>query len=111
VNTPTASIEQKLSLILSEVANQVTVGSTFPADQMSFEDEISQIREWVTLHGEYGIAYESLVAILEGFPFKLSGPAAVTLLEVGLTFKYKTERAEDAAFDSRQTDQWDAAGV
>jgi hypothetical protein len=43
-----------------------------------------------------------MVANLEKFPFTLSGPAAVKLLEVGLKMRYKTDRTEDEAFDMRR---------
>lgn len=38
---------------------------------------------------------------LETLPFRLSGAAAVKLLEVGLLFGFKTERHQDARFDVR----------
>lgn len=50
----------------------------------------------------YGIAYEALIAMLEAFPFPLSSRAAIKLLEVGLLFRFKTARPEDALFDSRK---------
>jgi hypothetical protein len=40
--------------------------------------------------------------MLESYPFKISGPAAIKLLEVGLLMGYKTERPEDALFDNRE---------
>lgn len=61
---------------------------------------MKQIREFVEV-GEYGIAYESMVAHLEALPFVLSGKAAVSLLELGLLFGFKTEREEDREFDRR----------
>lgn len=96
------TVESKLIKVLDELSVQHTVGNLFPADQMSFIDEVAQIREWIVSHGEYGIAYESLVATLEQFPFTLTGPTAVLLLEIGLTFRFKSEREEDREFDSRK---------
>jgi hypothetical protein len=61
---------------------------------------MKQIREFVEV-GEYGIAYESMVADIEALPFVLSGKAAVSLLELGLLFGYKTDRDEDREFDRR----------
>jgi hypothetical protein len=73
----------------------------FPPEQLSFVDEVEQIRGWIEDHGEYGIAYEALIAMLEAFPFQVSSRAAVKLLEVGLLLQFKTDRPEDARFDSR----------
>ncbi len=39
--------------------------------------------------------------MLQTFPFRLSGPAAMKLLEIGLLMRFKTGLPEDARFDSR----------
>ena len=62
---------------------------------------MGQVREWVEDVGEYGIAYELLVSMLEEFPFQLSGQVAVKLLEAGILMRFKTEQPQDARFDSR----------
>jgi hypothetical protein len=87
-------VESKLIKVLDELSVQHTIGNSFPADQMSFIDEVAQIRDWIVRHGEYGIAYESLVAILEQVPFILTGPTAVLLLEIGLTLRFTTDHSE-----------------
>ena len=51
--------------------------------------------------GEYGLVYENVVSKLEASPFKLSGKAAIKLLEVGLIFGFKTESESDKEFDRR----------
>jgi hypothetical protein len=51
---------------------------------------------------EYGLAYEVLVWMLQSQPFRISGFAAVKLLEVALLLGYKTTRDEDAMFDIRR---------
>ena len=94
--------EQKLLLILGEIAVQKNVGATFPLAEMSFADEITQIRDWILTHGEYGIAFESMGAILEGYPFTLTGPTAVKLLEVGVALKYQGASEEDRLIDDKR---------
>lgn len=57
--------------------------------------------ELIDAHGEYGIAYESLVALLESEDLPLRSASAVKLLEVGLLFGFKTDRPDDMKFDLR----------
>ncbi len=94
-------IESNLLAVLSEVRVQTDVGRAFPPGVREFDEQVEQIRECIQEGGEAGVAYESLVAMLEMFPFQLSGPTAIKLLEVGLLAGYKTERPEDAKFDRR----------
>lgn len=94
-------IEDNLSHILNELETQSDIGKLFPPEKLSFQKTIDRLREWIEDAGEYGIAYESIIAMLEKNPFVLSGIAAVKLLEVGLLFKFKTEDEQDKIFDSR----------
>jgi hypothetical protein len=94
-------IEDNLSVVLIEIRGQANVGKLFPPELQSFSEQVEQIREWIEDVREYGLAYESLVTMLDAFPFQLSGRAAIKLLEVGLLMRLKTERPEDAQFDSR----------
>lgn len=94
-------VEANLLAVLAEVRDQPEVGSSFPAELQSYAEQVEQIREYIEDAGEYGIAYESLVSMLEEFPFRLSGRAAIKLLEVGLLMRFKTEQPEDARFDGR----------
>jgi hypothetical protein len=96
-----AEIQRRLLCILSELERQSDVAVTYSKDHLSFADKMNQIREFATFAGEYGLAYESLVATIQSHPFLLSGRAAISLLELGLTFGFKTELAEDCAFDRR----------
>ena len=57
--------------------------------------------EWLDDAGKYGLVYENVVSMLEVWPFKLSGKAAIKLLEVGLIFGFKTESESDKGFDRR----------
>jgi hypothetical protein len=97
-------IIDRLAAVLAEVQVQTHVAKHFPPEMQGFSEQVEQIREWIEDAGEYGIAYESLVSMLEAFPFELSGQAAIKLLEVGLLLRFKTERVEDAQFDSRGID-------
>ncbi|MDR0588474.1 MAG: hypothetical protein LBG61_05835 [Burkholderiales bacterium] len=94
--------ENNLLFILSEIEDQDEVGNTFSSEMLSFSEEKENIREFIEDTGEYGIAYEALVAILETHPFRISSTAAIKLLEVGLLMRYKTESPEDALFDTRK---------
>lgn len=94
-------VENNLLLIMKEISDQPEIFVHFPAEQLSYREWIEQQNEWVQDAGEYGIAYESLISVLEAYPFVLSGIAAVKLLEVGLLFKFKTEDDRDKIFDSR----------
>lgn len=53
-----------------------------------------KICEWLDPAGEYGLAYEFLVSLLESFDLKLSGNDVIKLLEVGLYFGFKFEGEE-----------------
>ena len=85
--------------VLDEICDQTEIGKLFQKDGLSFSEHIEQLREWILSVGEYGIAYESLVVMLEKYPFRVTGRAAVQLLEVGLCMQYKTDRDEDAEFN------------
>lgn len=91
-------IESNLVAILAELDTQQDVGHQFPPGLKSFRDAMRDLHKWVEEANESGIAYEVLVCMLEKHPFRLSGNAAVKLLEVGLLLGYKTTRDEDAIF-------------
>jgi hypothetical protein len=94
-------IENNLSFVLAELGSQPEVGSFFPPESLSYQEQIGQLYEWVNDAGEYGLAYENVVSMLEVLPFKLSGKAAIKLLEVGLIFGFKTDSEADKGFDRR----------
>jgi hypothetical protein len=94
-------IENNLSFVLAELGSQPEVGSFFPPESLSYQEQIDQLSEWVNDAGEYGLVYENVVSMLEAFPLKLSGKAAIKLLEVGLIFGFKTESESDKAFHRR----------
>lgn len=94
-------IESNLRAVLAEIQAQPEIGGVFPAELQTYADQVQQISEFIEQAGEYGVAYESLICMLERFPFTLSGPAAIKLLEVGLLMRFKTELPDDAQFDYR----------
>jgi len=97
-------VMRNLRHVLKELAPQTDVGRQFPPTLLAFDETLAQIQEWLE-HGEDGIAYESLVAMLEAHPFSISGPTAIKLLETGLLLGYKTDRREDSTFDRRKQDR------
>ena len=94
-------VELNLLDIISELEKQHEIGKTFPSEQLSFEEQIEQLREFILDAAEYGIAYESLVSLLSSYDFILTGKSSVKLLEAGLLMKFKTELPEDSIFDNR----------
>ena len=94
-------IRDRLRFILAELRAQPPVAAHFSPETLSFGELIDQLDEYIEVAGEYGIAYESVVATLEQVPFVLSGKAAVKLLEVGLLLGFKTEDPQDRMFDRR----------
>lgn len=96
--TEPPDIETKLMAIWSEIAAQSDLVANLSEYGVRDNKAVQRIGEWIDHHGEYDEAYTTLVAILEKVPFKLSGPNAVRLLEVGLIFGYKTGRIEDAYY-------------
>lgn len=73
-------VEANLLALLGEISAQVEVGDLFPAYMQSFSEQIEQLREYIEDAGEYRVAYEVLVSMLEVFPFRLSGKGAIKLL-------------------------------
>jgi hypothetical protein len=94
-------VKERLLYILNDLEGQPVVSATYPANALSYDEEMQQIREFVEVAGEYGLAYESLVAAIECHPYVLSGRAAISLLELGLFLGYKTERDEDKVYERR----------
>jgi hypothetical protein len=101
----TNSIADRLRSVLREMREQSHLANQFGGDCLSFDEEMEQVREYIEDVGEYGIAYECVVSMLEKVQFVLSGKAAINLLEVALLFGYKTERPSDKLYDRRGTKQ------
>lgn len=97
------TIRERLRAVLDEMKKQAKLSNHFGGQSLSFDEEMEQIREYIEDAGEFGIAYEVLVANLEQVPFLISGKSAVYLLEVGLLLGYKTDDASDRIYDRRTT--------
>jgi hypothetical protein len=95
-------VQSRLIEVLLELQTQTSLARHYPDNRLSFEDEMRQLHEYISVAGEYSIAYESIIATLEQIPFILSGSAAVKLLEVGLIMQYKSDRPQDQMFDMRK---------
>jgi hypothetical protein len=95
-------IEENLLIVLQEMEGQPEVARAYPPNAMTYEDEMAQIREFIDLAGECGLAFEYISSALEQYPYKVSGKAAVKLLEVGLLMGFKSENDKDSRFDRRR---------
>jgi hypothetical protein len=94
-------LEDNLLSVIDELETQSHLGNKIPSNILSLEEQIAQWREFIELAGEYEIAYESIIALLEILPFKLTSITAIKLIEIALLLRYKTDRDEDKIFDSR----------
>jgi hypothetical protein len=96
-----ALIENNLNFILGEMKAQPEVAQHYPRDGLTYDEHLAQIHEFIDDAGEYGLAYEYIVAVLDSIPFRLTGAAAVKLLEIGLLMGFKSEQEIDKRFDRR----------
>lgn len=101
MNDDWKTIESNLQFVFDELLAQPEVAVHIPPNMLSYDEELEQVREWLVDVGEVGIAYESIVAMLERLPIHLSGLASVKLLEAALLMGFKTDRPQDARFDKR----------
>lgn len=69
--------------------------------ELSYSDEMAQIREFIEIAGEYGLAYEYINCALERHPYKIYGKIAIKLLEVRLLMGFKSGRENDKRLDRR----------
>lgn len=97
----TELVESRLNLIALELRGQSHLSNYFGKETLSLDEELNNIREYIEFAGEYGIAYESIVSLLENAHFVLTSKAAVALLEVGLLLGYKSDRPCDSIFNCR----------
>ena len=63
----------------------------------NLNEQVSTIRSLLA-KGELALAYEGCVCLLERCPIRVPGRVAVGLIELALTFKFKTHRVEDAEY-------------
>ena len=86
-------IEAVLNLI--ETQRQTFPPSVDPGRNLN--EQLSTIRSLLAA-GELTLAYEGCVCLLERCPIQVPGSVAVGLIELALTFKFKTHRVEDAEY-------------
>ena len=74
--------------------------NTFPPSVdlgRNLNEPLSTIRSLLAAD-ELSLAYEGCVCLLERCPIQVPGSVAVGLIELALTFKFKTHRVEDAEY-------------
>ncbi|GKT02460.1 hypothetical protein AVKW3434_23745 [Acidovorax sp. SUPP3434] len=81
-------LEENLRKILENIRQQDHLAPLFPKERLNFVDQMNSIDEFIEV-GEYGLAYENIISLLEVYSFVLHGVNAVKLLEVGLFFGFK----------------------
>lgn len=95
-------VATRLRLLFDEMrAQEADVATMYESSSRGFDSEFDEISEYLNEAHEFGIAYEVLVCNLEFATYVLSAKASLALLEVGLLFGFKTERASDEIFDRR----------
>ncbi len=90
-------VAQRIEAVLSLIDAQ---RNTFPPSVdpgRNLSDQLSTIRSLLAT-GELSLAYEGCVCLLERCPIQVPGRVAVGLIELALTFKFKTHRVEDAEY-------------
>lgn len=90
-------VADRIEAVLSLIDNQ---RNTFPPSvdpRSNLNEQLSTIRSLLA-KGELALAYEGCVCLLERCPIRVPGRVAVGLIELALTFKFKTHRAEDAEY-------------
>lgn len=90
-------VAERIEAVLSLIDAQ---RNAFPptADQgKNLDQQLSTIRSLLAA-GELSLAYEGCVCLLDRCPVQVPGRVAVGLVELALTFKFKTHRVEDAEY-------------
>ncbi|SDJ54726.1 hypothetical protein [Pseudomonas abietaniphila] len=94
-------LESNLQMIFNEIKCQGQIGASFPPEMLSFDEQMEQMSEWLFDVGELELFYENLILLLDKYDFRISGSAAIRLLEVGLLMRFKTTLDEDLMFNFR----------
>ena len=90
-------VEERIEAVLNLIETQ---RHTFPSSVDSgrnLTEQLSTIRSLLA-NGELSLAYEGCVCVLERCPIQVPGSVAIGLIELALTFKFKTHRVEDAEY-------------
>jgi hypothetical protein len=94
-------VNEKISIrllsIVKEIQHQTHVEVEFLESELSFKDNIKFLYNFIE-NNEIGVAYQSLVSMLECHSFAMSSIASVQLLEIGLLFGYKTDHPKDEEY-------------
>lgn len=93
-------ITSKLEAILAEIKGKKDSYEKSNDEEMPYDEQIVQIREYIE-NREYGLAYETIICILEKLDADIPAKISVVLIELALLFRFKTERSEDGIFDIR----------
>jgi hypothetical protein len=90
-------VTERIEAVLSLIDAQ---RNTFPpsADPgRNLTEQLATIRD-LLVSGELALAYEGCVCLLERCPIQVPGSVGVGLVELALTFKFKTHRVEDTEY-------------
>lgn len=93
-----------LNKIFLELKQQRDIYDEFQNGILNFDAQMRNLDEYINSAGEFGVAYEIIVVLLEKYSFKISGGNAVGLLEIGLMFGFKTSRDIDAKYSAQEDD-------
>ena len=100
VISDSALIDANLIFIVQEMKAQPEIAQSYSPATLSYDHQMDQICEFIDT-GEYGLAYEYIIGALGCSPFKMSGAAALKLLEIGLLMEFKSTLEGDKRFDRR----------
>ncbi len=93
--------KQQVALRIEAVLSLIDAQrNTFPPSVdpgRNLNEQLSTIRSLLAA-GELSLAYEGCVCLLDRCPIQVPGCVAVGLVELALTFKFKTHRVEDAEY-------------
>ncbi len=81
-------LEAYLTCLTQELETHTHEPNYLDEDTKNFQESMEDLKEYIDV-GEYGIAYELIVALLEHAPFQVSPKFALTLLKVGLLLEGK----------------------
>ena len=90
-------VAERIEAVLNLIETQ---RQTFPSGAdlgRTLNEPLSTIRSLLAT-GELSLAYEGCVCLLDRCPIQVPGSVAVGLIELALTFKFKTHRVEDAEY-------------
>ena len=90
-----ALLEAHLIGLAKELGTHIHEPNYLDESTKTFQESMEDVNEYIDV-GEYGIAYELIVALLEQAPFLVSANFALKLLKVGLLLEGKRGHGDDA---------------